>query len=108
MTRPGGLGRGLGALIPAGEMRTTAISTGLQEVLVTAIVPNPNQPRAYFDDEALGHLADSIKELGVLQPLLVRQLAPPIRELRANSTCYQSSLEEVATSRIQFPLQSDH
>ena len=83
MTRPGGLGRGLGALIPAGEMRTTAISTGLQEVLVTAIVPNPNQPRAYFDDEALGHLADSIKELGVLQPLLVRQLAPDAFELIA-------------------------
>jgi ParB family transcriptional regulator, chromosome partitioning protein len=83
VTRPGGLGRGLGALIPAGEMRTTEAAAGLQEVLVGAIVANPNQPRAHFDDEALGHLADSIKELGVLQPLLVRQLSETTFELIA-------------------------
>ena len=83
MTRPGGLGRGLGALIPAGEMRSTEVSMGLLEVTVGAIVANPNQPRIHFDDEALSHLADSIKELGVLQPLLVRQLAPGSFELIA-------------------------
>ncbi len=83
MTRPGGLGRGLGALIPAGEMRTTEVSAGLHEALVGAIVANPNQPRAHFDEEALGHLADSIKELGVLQPLLVRELGPGSYELIA-------------------------
>lgn len=71
MTRPGGLGRGLGALIPSGELRPT-VAVGLEEVAVGEIVPNPNQPRAHFDEEALATLSDSIKELGVLQPLLVR------------------------------------
>ena len=71
MTRPGGLGRGLGALIPSGELRPSA-AVGLEEVAVGAIVPNPNQPRSHFDEEALATLSDSIKELGVLQPLLVR------------------------------------
>ncbi len=82
MTRPGGLGRGLGALIPAGEMRATS-EHGLDEVLVGVIQPNPNQPRAHFDEEALGYLADSIKELGVLQPLLVRRLDEHTYELIA-------------------------
>jgi len=45
---------------------------GLEEVLVAAIHPNPYQPRAHFDEEALSALADSIREVGVLQPVLVR------------------------------------
>ncbi len=82
MTRPGGLGRGLGALIPAGELRPTE-NLGLLTASVGSIRPNPNQPRAHFDDEALGQLADSIKELGVLQPLLVRGVADGEYELIA-------------------------
>lgn len=69
MARRGGLGRGLGALIPAGMEQAQA---GLEEVLVAAIHPNPYQPRAHFDEEALSALADSIREVGVLQPVLVR------------------------------------
>lgn len=75
MARPGGLGKGLGALIPAGttEARSaTRIGTGLQEIDVSAIAPNPYQPRDQFDEESLGALADSIREVGVLQPVLVR------------------------------------
>lgn len=63
-------------------MRASTV-TGLQEVLVGAIAANPHQPRAHFDDEALNHLADSIKELGVLQPLLVRQVGDEQYELIA-------------------------
>ena len=83
MTRPGGLGRGLGALIPSGELRPATVATGLEEVAVGAIVPNPNQPRAHFDEEGLGTLSDSIKELGILQPLLVRVLDDGTYELIA-------------------------
>jgi ParB family chromosome partitioning protein len=62
-----GLGRGLGALIPR------APSIGLREVPVEAIQPNPWQPRTYFDEAELEELAQSIREHGVLQPVLVSQ-----------------------------------
>lgn len=62
------LGKGLAQLI--GESQ----SEGTQEVSIDAIVPNPQQPRKRFSDESLQELADSIKEIGVLQPLVVRPL----------------------------------
>lgn len=69
--RKAGLGRGLEALIP------TETDTGDQptylEVPVDGIKPNPDQPRSRFDDGALEELADSIKEVGVLQPVVVSQ-----------------------------------
>jgi ParB family chromosome partitioning protein len=73
MARPGGLGKGLGALIPPGaaEHHAPAIS-GYREIPVASIKPNPYQPRDAFDEEALGALADSIREVGLLQPVLVR------------------------------------
>jgi ParB family chromosome partitioning protein len=64
------LGRGLGALIPTAEV--TPATTGLAELPIVAIRPNPQQPREHFDEEALGSLAESIREVGVLQPVLVR------------------------------------
>lgn len=66
----GGLGKGLGALIPSGEP-----TPGLKKVSIDAIVPNPRQPRSVFDQEALQELAESIRELGLIQPLIVQQLA---------------------------------
>jgi ParB family chromosome partitioning protein len=71
VARRGGLGKGLGALIPPG----TDIEVdpgGLEELPVASIKPNRYQPRDHFDEEALGSLADSIREVGVLQPVLVR------------------------------------
>ena len=73
MARPGGLGRGLGALIPPGAAEhKTPTGVGYREVPVAAIQPNPYQPRETFDEEAIGALADSIREVGLLQPVLVR------------------------------------
>jgi ParB family transcriptional regulator, chromosome partitioning protein len=71
VTRKGGLGRGLGALIPpvTGE---GAIAAGYQELPVAAVKPNRYQPREHFGEESLAALADSIREVGVLQPILVR------------------------------------
>src|SRR5690349_611417 len=70
MARPGGLGRGLGALIPSGTVDAGA--GGLVELPVASIQPNANQPREHFDEESLAALAESIREVGVLQPVLVR------------------------------------
>ncbi len=68
MERRSGLGKGLAALIPsdAGGLSPAV----LQELPVAAIEPNPNQPRIHFDEESLADLAASIRELGVLQPVL--------------------------------------
>lgn len=70
--RKGGLGRGLGALIPS-EPSTSAAQSPLRDIPVGDIVPNSYQPRQTFDEEALVALASSIRELGVLQPILVRR-----------------------------------
>jgi ParB family chromosome partitioning protein len=70
VARPGGLGRGLGALIPSGTVAEQA--GGLADIPTAEIRPNPHQPREHFDEEALGALADSIREVGLLQPVLVR------------------------------------
>ena len=64
----GGLGRGLSSLIPG-----AAEEAGLLEVPVSAIQPNPRQPRVDFPEESLAALARSIREVGVLQPVVVRR-----------------------------------
>jgi len=62
-----GLGKGLEALIPVTEEPTA----GLTEVPVATITPNPMQPRTALDVEAMEELAASIKEHGLIQPLIV-------------------------------------
>jgi len=73
MSKRGGLGRGLSALIPASPESEMVHGGGLLDVPVNAIAPNPKQPRTNFDDEALAGLAASIREVGILQPLVVRR-----------------------------------
>ena len=63
-----GLGKGLGALLPE-----TDVTAGLVEVPTGSIAPNPRQPRARIDEEQLRELADSIREHGMIQPLVVRR-----------------------------------
>lgn len=70
MARRSGLGRGLSALVPT-EV-TGDRSSPLREVPIASISPNPRQPRSSFDEEGMAMLATSIKELGLLQPVLVR------------------------------------
>lgn len=71
MAKRGGLGRGLSALIPGAPESGEA--SGLLEVPVNAVAPNPRQPRTRFDDDAIGALAASIREVGILQPIVVRK-----------------------------------
>ena len=78
-TRKGGLGRGLDSLIPTSLSEPIITNTGVTiadqgEVDINAIVPNPKQPRTIFDTEALAELSASIKEVGVLQPPVVRDI----------------------------------
>ena len=76
MNRRSGLGRGLGSLIPHASTEGDSSDTPtLAEISVAEITPNPNQPRVHFDEESLGELADSIGQLGLLQPILVRRTA---------------------------------
>lgn len=70
--RQGGLGRGLGSLIPSEVSENPGSGGELLAIPVGAIEPNPNQPRQHFDEESLSELAASIRDVGVLQPLLVR------------------------------------
>jgi ParB family transcriptional regulator, chromosome partitioning protein len=72
--RRSGLGKGLGALIPSDVTAGASPPPGVQEVPIAQIEPNPFQPRARFDEETLTGLTASIRELGVLQPILVREL----------------------------------
>ena len=67
------LGRGLDSLISVSDIQTGG-SSAINEIRIEDIKPNPNQPRRSFDEETLEELATSIKELGVVQPLSVRDM----------------------------------
>ncbi len=70
MARRSGLGKGLGALIPTEVV--TERGSSLVEIPIGDLRPNSYQPRTHFDEEGLASLTASVKELGVLQPVLVR------------------------------------
>ncbi|MBN1888773.1 MAG: ParB/RepB/Spo0J family partition protein [Thermoflexales bacterium] len=70
MTYKGGLGRGLGALIPGAD-EPSDMTSGVNEVAIDAILPNPLQPRTAMDQAALEELAASIREHGLIQALIV-------------------------------------
>jgi ParB family transcriptional regulator, chromosome partitioning protein len=72
VARRSGLGKGLSALIPTEVVGDR--SSALREVPIGSIKPNPRQPRVNFDEDTMSALAASIKELGILQPVLVRQI----------------------------------
>ena len=85
VARRSGLGKGLDALIPTNRNSSSTTSgtstinstntesaTGLKDIAVNAIDPNPNQPRVHFDEASLAELTASISAIGVLQPILVR------------------------------------
>jgi ParB family chromosome partitioning protein len=100
-----GLGKGLGALIPTAPAGLASVPAGpglaeagsvpsvpsgpsgevagayFDEIPLTSITPNPRQPRQIFDEEALAELADSIKAVGLLQPVVVRKAGPDSYEI---------------------------
>ncbi len=87
MAKKGGLGKGLSALLQENETAQGSPVT----LSVTEIVPNREQPRKQFDDEALRELADSIAQHGVLQPLLVRPMTDGTYQLVAGERRWRAS-----------------
>lgn len=73
-TKSNALGRGLDALISTEAVKTGGSST-INEIAIEQIEPNPGQPRHDFDEEALQELATSIREIGIIQPITLRQVA---------------------------------
>lgn len=80
MSAKPGLGRGLDTLIPK-EFDTAILDTSekVQQVAISSIRPNPDQPRKHFDDDALAELASSIKVHGIVQPLVVTKVGQGYR-----------------------------
>jgi ParB family chromosome partitioning protein len=87
--RRSGLGRGLGALIPNEVVGDR--SSPLLEIPVVAIRANPHQPRNSFDEEAMAALTASIREVGILQPVLVRAIGESAYELIAGERRWRAA-----------------
>jgi ParB family chromosome partitioning protein len=87
MARRRGLGKGLEAIIPV----TEEPAPGVTRVPVSAITRNPMQPREHFDADALGELAVSIKEHGLIQPLIVTQQGPDRYQLITGERRWQAA-----------------
>jgi ParB family transcriptional regulator, chromosome partitioning protein len=123
-----GLGKGLGALIPTAPPGSSAVPPGVprargaadtmgglaepggpeehglgvayfEELSISSVTPNPRQPRQAFDEEALDELAASIREVGLLQPVVVRRVMPGHYELimgeRRWRACQRAELEQI-------------
>ena len=119
MARLGGLGKGLGALIPSDlddPPRPSTLASGpggsiggdagggdddrvrLIDVPIEALSPNPNQPRVHFDEESLEELAASIREIGVLQPVLARDMGGGVYQLVAGERRWRAARRAGLTS----------
>lgn len=83
MAKKSGLGRGLGLLVGEADAETAGMRPD-STLPISEIKPNKGQPRKTFRPEELAELADSIKQNGILQPLLVRKKGPDTRSLREN------------------------
>jgi ParB family chromosome partitioning protein len=91
------LGRGLGSLL--GDEATTRIedvkadgSSSINEIELSKIHPNPNQPRTFFDEEALEELATSIRAMGIIQPITLKEVSPDNYLIISGERRYRASL----------------
>ena len=91
MARRGGLGTNLDALIPIPLTVSGLVVATQDEVDINTISPNPRQPRKHFDQEALDELVASIREIGILQPPVVRQTSPGRYELVMGERRYRAA-----------------
>ena len=91
MEKKSALGRGLGALIDVQPTVQTSGSSSIDEVEISKIEANPDQPRTNFNEEALQELAASIAELGVVQPITIREIAQDRYMIIAGERRYKAS-----------------
>lgn len=87
------LGRGLDALISTNEEIKTSGSSSINEIELDKISVNPNQPRREFDPIALQELADSIAEIGIIQPITLRQLNEDSYQIIAGERRYRAAVQ---------------
>lgn len=87
------LGRGLDALISTNEEIRTSGSSSINEIELSKISVNPNQPRREFDPIALQELADSIAEIGIIQPITLRQLNEDSYQIIAGERRYRAAIQ---------------
>lgn len=85
-----GKGRGLDALIQTGDVQTEGTSN-LNEIALNLIDPNPNQPRREFDEDAMHELAASIKEIGIITPITLRQMTDGRYQIIAGERRWRAS-----------------
>jgi len=99
MAKRSALGRGLGALLGEDTLKETrqlhpiinSNPAAVAEIPLDQIVPNPYQPRENFDPEALAELADSIRTLGIIQPLTLRQTGPGSYQIISGERRYRAA-----------------
>ena len=91
------LGRGIDALIKMDDLNTGG-SSSIDEVELSKIEPNPDQPRSVFDQEALEDLAASINSLGIIQPITLREIQPDRYQIISGERRYKASLMAGLTS----------
>lgn len=84
------LGRGLDSLISMDDVPARG-STAINDISISQISPNPDQPRTTFDNEALEELATSIRELGIIQPLSLRKIGPDSYQIIAGERRYRAA-----------------
>jgi ParB family chromosome partitioning protein len=89
-TKRNALGRGLDSLISMDDVPARG-SSAINDIRLDQISPNPDQPRRTFDEEALGELADSISELGIIQPLSLRKTGPDSYQIIAGERRYRAA-----------------
>lgn len=85
------LGRGLDALITMDDVKTGG-SSSINEIKLSLIKPNPGQPRQEFDEASLNELAASIREIGIIQPITLRQMPDDSYQIISGERRYRASL----------------
>ena len=91
------LGRGLDSLISMDDTPARGTSA-INDIELSQISPNPEQPRTTFDEEALDELASSIRELGIIQPLSLRKTGPDSYQIIAGERRYRAAQRAGLTS----------
>ena len=85
------LGKGLDSLISMNDIQTEG-SSAINEIPISQITPNPEQPRQNFDEQALEELAASIREMGIIQPLTLRSTGENSYQIISGERRYRASL----------------
>jgi ParB family transcriptional regulator, chromosome partitioning protein len=107
MAKRNSLGRGLGALIDDANNVYQTTATSIDEIEIKMIEANPWQPRTTFDEESLNDLAQSIKEVGIIQPLTLRKLSDNKYQIIAGERRFRASKLAGLTKVPAFIRESD-